>query len=124
MALQGALIAGCEDASTVAARCMEGRGSDAERQAALDALYESNDLPETVRALVEPHYQPAAPETGAAVGNETSPCESAVPVDEPTATWSRFDSSRSIQQRTRTLFLFRRAAAVRSTAQPRARLQP
>ena len=57
VALQQSVMAGSADAQTVAAKCMEGRGSDYEREQALVKLYIANELPEDVRALVAPFMQ-------------------------------------------------------------------
>ena len=57
MALQEAVIAGNADAESVAAKCMEGRGSDYEREQALVKLYSADELPENVRTLLAPLMQ-------------------------------------------------------------------
>ena len=69
MALQEAIFAGNADAEFVAAKCMEGRGSDHEREQILVELYRANELPECVRGLVA-HAIPSSGD--AAVGDISS----------------------------------------------------
>ena len=64
MALQEAVIAGNADAESVAAKCMEGRGSDYEREQALAELYSANKLPENVCSIVAPLMQSPSEDVG------------------------------------------------------------
>ena len=75
MALQEAIIAGNADAESVAARCMEGRGSDYEREQVLVKLYKTNELPEYVSALIAP----AMLSSGDAAGGDTCSGQSTRP---------------------------------------------
>ena len=59
-ALQEAIIAGNKDAEAVASRCMHGRDADAARQHALESIFHTEEMPDSMRALLAPRMQPAA----------------------------------------------------------------
>ena len=55
-ALQQSVLAGSADARAVSLKCMDGRGSDYEREQALAKLYFTDELPECVRSLLAPTF--------------------------------------------------------------------
>ena len=82
-ALQQSVLAGSADATAVSLKCMDGRGSDYEREQALAKLYFTDELPESVRSLLAPTF---ADEPGArAPEPDTAPSVAGDPPGGPEA---------------------------------------
>ena len=82
-ALQQSVLAGSADATAVSLKCMDGRGSDYEREQALAKLYFTDELPESARSLLAPTF---ADEPGArAPEPDTAPSVAGDPPGGPEA---------------------------------------